>query len=391
YFNHSNALALSQRVIGLYTLTLNISTFQLNSFARNALSQLTSTFDPDLYEDFIEAWGTHIITKSLIGGMIEERAKVTKCFLGTDDRIVAGCIPFSGRGPTNSSCAYYADQTQILSTRRLGGNAEIENDDDWRRTIAAAPALLQILEMIPWNDFVTDETVKQNLRTIIRYRQRNTDFVQTEAVRHVDTRLATCIPGDGTILGIGKNNQLYTRVSMNHPWIHVPDSGSMIGVSNLKDGTILGVGTNNQLYTRATISSSWVNVPDSGNIVSVTILKDGTILGVSTDTRLYTRATLRSPWILIHHSGAVLSVTVLKDGTILGAHTNQHLYTRATVTSHWVHIANGYPVIGVTVLNDGTILGVGPDNHLYTRAVLQNPWMLAHHGASVIAVASYTN
>ncbi|CAF4645861.1 unnamed protein product [Rotaria socialis] len=108
YFAHGHALALSQRVIGLYTLTINASTIQLNPFARHAVSQLTTTFDPDLYEDFVEAWETHIITRSLY-------------------------------------------------------------------------------------DFVTDNSVKQNLRTIIRYRQRNIDLVQTEAVRQVNARLSPCI------------------------------------------------------------------------------------------------------------------------------------------------------------------------------------------------------
>ncbi|CAF4384571.1 unnamed protein product, partial [Rotaria magnacalcarata] len=79
YFNREEALALSQRVIGLYTLSLNASTVQLNVFARRALSKLTATFDPELYEGFLDAWGTHIITKSLLSGMIEERAKVMRC------------------------------------------------------------------------------------------------------------------------------------------------------------------------------------------------------------------------------------------------------------------------------------------------------------------------
>ncbi|CAF3305243.1 unnamed protein product [Rotaria socialis] len=53
YFNRNEALALSQRVIGLYTLTIDASAVQLNEFARRALSQLTATLDSDLYEDFI--------------------------------------------------------------------------------------------------------------------------------------------------------------------------------------------------------------------------------------------------------------------------------------------------------------------------------------------------
>ncbi|CAF2073549.1 unnamed protein product [Rotaria magnacalcarata] len=164
YFDHGEALALSQRSIGLYTMTLNSSTVELNSFARRALSHLTAMFDIDLYEDFIDAWGTHIITKSLVGGMIEERAK-----------------------------------TRVISKRLLGGNVEVDHEDEWKRTLAVGPALLQILEMVPWYDFVTDAAVKKNLHTVIRYRLRNVDNLQAEAVRQVDARLSPCVSGSNLV------------------------------------------------------------------------------------------------------------------------------------------------------------------------------------------------
>ncbi|CAM4825202.1 unnamed protein product, partial [Rotaria magnacalcarata] len=193
YYNHEEALALSQRVIGLYTLTINASAVQLNEFASRALSQLTATFDSDLYEDFINTWGTHIITRSLVGGMIEERVKVPRCSRIFDNARLAHCIPFSDRGPISSNCTYYTDQMRLISKRRLGGDGEIDNDNEWKRTLATGPALLQILEMVPWYDFITHKAVKQNLITIMRYRQTNFDFIQAESARLVDSRLQPCI------------------------------------------------------------------------------------------------------------------------------------------------------------------------------------------------------
>ncbi|CAF4290208.1 unnamed protein product [Rotaria socialis] len=193
YFGHGEALALSQRPIGLYTMSLNASTVELNSFALRALSHLTAMFDIDLYEDFIDAWGTHIITKSLVGGMIEERAKVTRCFRAADNGMFARCIPFWDRRLISSSCAYYAAQTRVISKRLLGGNVQVDHEDEWKRTLAAGPALLQILEMVPWYDFVTDAAVKKNLHTVIRYRLRNVDNLQAQAVRQADARLSPCV------------------------------------------------------------------------------------------------------------------------------------------------------------------------------------------------------
>ncbi|CAF4391784.1 unnamed protein product, partial [Rotaria magnacalcarata] len=200
YFNREEALALSQRVIGLYTLTLNASTVQLNEFARHALSQLTTTFDSDLYEDFINTWGTHVITRSLVGGMIEERAKVPRCSRVYDDASFVHCMPFGDRGPISSNCTYYTAQIRVISKRLLGGNVEIANENEWKRTLAVGPALLQILEMVPWYEFITNNAVKQNLITIMRYRQTNFDFIQAESARLVDSRLQPCISGAQTII-----------------------------------------------------------------------------------------------------------------------------------------------------------------------------------------------
>ncbi|CAF3058751.1 unnamed protein product [Rotaria socialis] len=192
YFKRDDALALSQRVIGLYTLTLNISTIELNSFARDVVSKLTPNFDPDLYEDFLDTWGTHIITKSLVDGMAEQQAIVKRCFEAGNNHILGQCIPFSDRDPSNFTCGNYASFASMILNRRLGGDMALENDYEWKITLSIGPALIQILEMVLWYDFVADESVKQNLCTIIRYRQRNIDLVQTEAVHQIDARLYQC-------------------------------------------------------------------------------------------------------------------------------------------------------------------------------------------------------
>lgn len=195
FFKNDEALALSQRVVSLYTLTLNASAIQLNSFARRALSHLTKTFNPSLYKAFIDVWGTHIVTSSLIGGMIEERAKVKRCFRASDNAMFAECLPFNNRSHINSSCAYYAAQTRVISKRRLGGDTDINHEHQWRNTLATGPALVQILEMVPWYEFVSDAAVKQNLQSAISCRQENIASVQEEAVLQIDARLLPCIAG----------------------------------------------------------------------------------------------------------------------------------------------------------------------------------------------------
>ena len=124
--------------------------------------------------------------------MVEERASVQRCFIATSKDAFERCIPFSSRSQTSPACAYYASQARVTSKRRLGGNVQAENDNKWKRTLAVAPALLQILAMIPWYEFVTNERVKQNLRISIQCRLRNVDARQEEAVRLVNAYLPPC-------------------------------------------------------------------------------------------------------------------------------------------------------------------------------------------------------
>ena len=60
-----------------------------------------------------------------------------------------------------------------------------------------------------------------------------------------------------------------------------PASCCVTFVSTLNDGSIVGVGTNGLVYTRKTIDSPWVLSDGSMAMSSVTQLKDGTIIGTS--------------------------------------------------------------------------------------------------------------
>jgi spore coat protein U-like protein len=64
--------------------------------------------------------------------------------------------------------------------------------------------------------------------------------------------------------------QLYTKATLTAPWVNIPNSGSVIGITTLPGGKILGIGTNNQLYTRDTLTSPWINVPNSAAVIALT-------------------------------------------------------------------------------------------------------------------------
>ncbi|MFM6138143.1 MAG: hypothetical protein ACKPCP_29050, partial [Sphaerospermopsis kisseleviana] len=74
------------------------------------------------------------------------------------------------------------------------------------------------------------------------------------------------IPG---VIGIGMNNQLYTRKTLTSNWEHIPNSGSVLGITVMSDGTIVGIGMNNQLYTRKTLTSNWEHIANSGSVLGI--------------------------------------------------------------------------------------------------------------------------
>ncbi|MFM6066272.1 MAG: LamG-like jellyroll fold domain-containing protein, partial [Sphaerospermopsis kisseleviana] len=83
------------------------------------------------------------------------------------------------------------------------------------------------------------------------------------------------VPG---LIGIGTNNQLYTRKTLTSNWENIPNSCCVIGITVMPDGTIVGIGTNNQLYTRKTLTSNWEHIPNSGSVLGITVMPDGTIV-----------------------------------------------------------------------------------------------------------------
>jgi len=127
---------------------------------------------------------------------------------------------------------------------------------------------------------------------------------------------------NGTYVGVGLDNNLYTKTVLTAAW-NGPVVYGLMSVVQMNDGTLLGVGPDNMLYkSRNDISSGipWnkITCPASCCVTFVSILNDGTIVCVGTNGLVYTRNTTDSPWVLADGSMAMSSVTQLKDGTIIG-------------------------------------------------------------------------
>jgi phospholipase C len=193
---------------------------------------------------------------------------------------------------------------------------------------------------------------------------------------------------NGTIVGVGLDNQLYSRSNLA-TWVSVPGSGVATAITTLLDGTLLAVGTDLQLYQRDTLFGRWTLIPQSGSVTAVAQMPDGTILGIGTDKCLYQRRQLTDAWVLIPNSGGVIAICALDATTVLGVGTDNQLYTWSlSQGGPWVNVPESGAVIAVTKLMNGMILGIGTDSHLYTRASLySSKWNLVPDSGWMLGIA----
>lgn len=182
----------------------------------------------------------------------------------------------------------------------------------------------------------------------------------------------------GMIVGVGTDNQLYTKTSLTAPWIFAGQNTCCVkAIHVMNDGAIVGVGTDNRLYTKKNLTASWVYVNDNSCCVTdITQMADGTFLGIGTNNYIYLKKDLYAPWVFGgDNTCCIIAIHILKDNTILAVGTNGYLYTKATITSPWAFAGwNTCCVKDITQLPDGKIIGVGTNNYLYTKASLTSNW-----------------
>lgn len=126
------------------------------------------------------------------------------------------------------------------------------------------------------------------------------------------------------------NSDMKQVITLNNT--QTPPSGCCIlSIIQLNNGTLIGVGTNNYLYRKETINDTkWkqIKCPSSCCVTSISKLSDGyTIVAVGTNGYIYTRVDGEG-WILVDQSMRMSAVTQLKDGTILGLDQNGNFFKK---------------------------------------------------------------
>ncbi len=185
---------------------------------------------------------------------------------------------------------------------------------------------------------------------------------------HIEKFESQSSGGDFTITATGYANQLYTQTITNNGtdgWVDgsavaVPNSQSCSEICGLPNGSFVGIGMFNDLYTRATISSPWVGVNNSSlKFLYISPSNDNMFLVTGTDYKAYKMATLQSVPVLAHN-GMLGKIIQLQDGSLLCV-GGGGLDTLYTMNSDWTNMKQ----ITHDNITKITYVQQGPDGTIY--------------------------
>ena len=180
---------------------------------------------------------------------------------------------------------------------------------------------------------------------------------------------AICTMNDGTgLLGIS-GNSIGRKTSYDANWSGSEEAASQkwdlqaISVAMGQDGTVIGVGTDNVLYSKASINADWQNVSSPGErIYSIAIAPDGSIFAIGDGWQIWKKQSyknLPSQQWQSQGSCCVKAITIAPDGTFIGVGKENRLYTKPNykdLSSDWTVIPSsdnaGCCVIGVTTVTN---------------------------------------
>ncbi|ORY47615.1 hypothetical protein BCR33DRAFT_714722 [Rhizoclosmatium globosum] len=199
---------------------------------------------------------------------------------------------------------------------------------------------------------------------------------------------------DKSFVAIALDNTVWLCPSVSY-WFgcsQLPNSGRLKSIDLMSDkNTLIGVGLDNQLYTRSGLLGNWALVPNSGSVVDITVLSNGVLLGTGLDKQLYSKQTIDDPWVF-QGSCCVSRTAGLRDGSILGIGDGNTIYKMANLGAPWTYVPNSAAVISVTPVADmvqvPVLLGMSRDGTIHGKraASLSEPWTQIPSGIKAIDI-----
>lgn len=83
FFKGEQETSISQLTKNVVRMTFKSDNLKLNKFAQRAVDSLPKEFKPEVYNEFLNSWGTHIAVDTYLGGMIEKQTVYKDCVYAT--------------------------------------------------------------------------------------------------------------------------------------------------------------------------------------------------------------------------------------------------------------------------------------------------------------------
>ncbi|CAF1454224.1 unnamed protein product [Rotaria sordida] len=123
----------------------------LNQHAQQAVDQLPSVYDAEIYRHFMDTWGTHIAVKTELGGMHEQQTLFKDCIWqsqyftgGLTDSELELRLKQDLVSSASMNDSYHEERRKIILDHLIGGDVNVSDFNQWKNTISSGPALLKI-------------------------------------------------------------------------------------------------------------------------------------------------------------------------------------------------------------------------------------------------------
>jgi MAC/Perforin domain len=160
----------------VYNLQNNTDMYNMSiiPLVQEAIDSLPETYDQDIYDLFIQYWGTHVVFSGQGGAFAQQLTTLKGCY--------APNIPLAYQAQLTllknlypvqyQHVSYYQSYQQYSSATNVnlyGGNPVLVNPYNWTErinTIQNYPVLTSV-QVIPITDFIQNEIIKENLEIAI--------------------------------------------------------------------------------------------------------------------------------------------------------------------------------------------------------------------------------
>ena len=214
FFSKQQSTSINQHPTGLYRLTLSDNWEQnLNAYAKAALMTLPEAYDANIYNRFMDTWGTHVAKDTLVGGMFEQQVVMKDCMwqspyltggLTQEQLLEYLTMDLAGTPPVDS---FYSARRQMNIDHRIGGNPELTDQTSWLNTLSKNPALLKIYSHVIWSEValksgVVSGAVIANLEQAITSRMADREAEREQERQEVEKRRLAELQGPRSVVAV---------------------------------------------------------------------------------------------------------------------------------------------------------------------------------------------